>query len=146
MLVKVLALTLAAAVPAFADPGPSGRSRGLAVVPDLGSAVPVPSNPDYEVTDDGFLVFEGDIVFECESLRYEDDTLRFEKPENRAEARRRAEEAHEERVEICTEAGFPPSSTLPETGGPRPLLAPVALLACAGLLVRAIAAPREKGP
>ncbi|QIN82003.1 hypothetical protein GBA63_04600 [Rubrobacter tropicus] len=112
----VLVLTLVD--PAPADPGHD--------VPDFGSAVPVPSNSDYQITADGHLIYEGDTVIGCEDVRPD-----FVAPR----------ELYQEQAEICAQAGFPPGKALPDTGGPPLLLAPPALLLlAAGLLVRAAVA------
>ena len=107
-------LVLAVAAPAFAHPGHD--------VPDFGSAVPVPSDSDYQITADGHLIYEGDTVISCEDVQPD-----FIAPR----------EFYEEQAEICAEAGFPPGKALPDTGGLTLLLAPLALLMAAGLLVRA---------
>ena len=111
-----VALVLAVATPAFAHPGHD--------VPDFGSAVPVPSDSDYQITADGHLIYEGDMVISCEDV----DPDFIASPE-----------LYEEQAEICAGAGFPPGETLPATGGIPLLLAPLLLLLGAGLLSRAIA-------
>jgi hypothetical protein len=132
VLAVTLATMLASALPAFADPDPSTRRpQAMNDVPDFGSATRVPSNSYYEITDDGFLIYGYDSVVKCESLR----------PGNYTD-----QDLYEELVEVCTEAGFPPEGTLPETGGPLPLLLPLALLLLgAGLLARTIAPVKPRG-
>ena len=71
-----------------------------------------------ELTEDGTLLYGGDVVYECASvgsgivMPAEDSS-----PETRAELERTNERA----IELCTEAGFPPAGTgdyaLPDTGG-----------------------------
>ncbi len=70
-------------------------------VPEFDTATPLPyPYTNYAITDDGFLIEEGDIVQSCEELPYREGAL------------------HEALVKACTKAGFPPDGTLPDTGGP----------------------------
>lgn len=98
---------------------------------DLSGGAPPP--PEYQVKDDGSLVIGGDVVVSCFQIGREDPYLQADGPEARA----------------CEAAGFgtaagspsggatpaPPTSALPETGGPGSVVAfiPLALLA-GGLL------------
>ena len=102
MLAVFLIVAQAGVGPASAATDPSTRAPKADRAPDFGSATLVESNSDYEITDDGYLIYEGDMVFECRALRYEEGT---------------SLEAHKERIRICTEAGFPLKEALPETGG-----------------------------
>ncbi len=71
-----------------------------------------------EVTEDGKLIYGGDVVYDCGSvgagivMPAENSS-----PETRAELERTNERA----IDLCTEAGFPPAGTvndtLPDTGG-----------------------------
>lgn len=128
---SALALGFAVATlagPAFADPSP----RATDDVPDFGSATLVPSDSDYQITADGYLIYQDDMVVGCESVW----------PGNYTST-----ELYEEQAGICTEAGFPPKRpppsewvSLPVTGGlPLLLGSLVLLLGAAGLLARAIA-------
>jgi hypothetical protein len=116
-------LAMSAGQAALADDETGRGGRYAQDVPDFGSATPVPSDSDYEITDDGYLIYKGDMVFGCEDLG----------PEDYASAA-----LYEEQTEICAEAGFATGEALPGTGGPPLLLlAPLALLLGAGMLVRA---------
>ena len=106
----------------------------------------------YEVTDDGALIYGGDVVYQCEALVSLGAPA---KPgdEDVTEDGAAVEPLTREAVELCAEAGFPPAGAvleapaspvasagpdgaLPETGGPSlpvPLLAAVAALLAAGL-------------
>ena len=120
----VLARSAGQAALADDTPDRSVGPRHTQDVPDFGSATPVPSNSDYQITDDGHLVYQGDMVFGCEGLGPEDYT---------------SAALYEEQAEIYADAGFPPGGSLPETGGlPLLLLAPLVLLLGTGMLVRAI--------
>ena len=76
-------------------------------IPNFDSATSVPGT-DYQITDDGFLIYGGDVVIKCESVWYEDDDLKFADPDIREKERQARKEAYEEQVKVCTEAGFPP--------------------------------------
>lgn len=104
--VLLTATILLAAVLATVGPA-SAQILGSGGDPDLGSATPVPGT-GYEITDDGFLIYQGDILIPCEALDYDDSDIKFADSDVRADLRRERMEAYEERVEICTEAGFPP--------------------------------------
>lgn len=111
VLAAMLAVTLTVAAPTLARD-----------VPDFSSAERLPPpNTDYEITDDGYLIYEDDIVQSCEELPY------------------RKGASHAALVEACTESGFPPKGTLPQTGGVRFVLVPVGLLVAGGLVIRAVA-------
>lgn len=60
MVLAAVVLVLAVAAPALADPGHD--------VPDFSSAVPIPSDSDYQITADGHLIYEGDMVINCEDV------------------------------------------------------------------------------
>lgn len=100
----------------------------------------------YEVTEDGALIYDGDVEYRCRDL------VRLGAPaeENAGDVTVRGatvEPLTGEAVDLCVEAGFPPegvaTGALPETGGPASpalllalLLAPVGLTAVAGLVLR----------
>ncbi len=136
----MLVMTLIVATPAL--------TRDM---PDLDSAKELPPpNTDYQITDDGYLIEEGDIVFFCKDLEFPNyDVKRYESypPESQARIRSRYREEYDALVEACAEAGFPPASErpsdmvtlqtpLPKTGGTPFLLLPVTLLVGGGLLLR----------
>ncbi len=121
----VLATTLVVVTPAHAQ-NPS----------DFGSARPVPGHPDFEITDDGYLIYQGDMgIAKCGSVRREDYT---------------ASVLHREVVEICEKVSFSSEKAqdagttesqpqLPETGGPSLVCVSLALLYAGAVLVRTIA-------
>ena len=105
-------------------------------LPDFGSVAPVPGHPDFEKTEDGFLILQGDmVVAECGSVQRADFTSTI---------------LYNEVIEICTESassrrGSSPDGasvsqgSLPETGGP-PFVCLLALLLCSvGFVGRAVA-------
>ena len=118
------------------------------VAPPDGSAFPRNESSlysgAYEVTEDGDLIYGGDVGFECEDL------VRMGAPaepgaEDVAVDGGVVEPLTREAVELCAEAGFPPEGArlggsapsgarLPETGGPGPPAAMGLLLAGALLL------------
>ncbi|MDP9475435.1 MAG: hypothetical protein M3R38_07055 [Actinomycetota bacterium] len=135
----MLVMTLIVATPAL--------TRDM---PDLDSAEELPPpNTDYQITDDGYLIEEGDIVFFCKDLEFPNyDVKQYESypPESQAKIRQRYREEYDALVKACTEAGFPPASEtatlqtpLPKTGGPPLLLLSGALLVGGGLLIRTAA-------
>lgn len=135
----MLVMTLIVATPALTQD-----------MPNLSSAEELPPpNTDYQITDDGSLIYEGDIVLSCIDLRFPNyDVKQYESypPESQAKIRSRYREEYDALVEACTEAGFPPASEwttlqtpLPKTGGPPFLLLPVSLLVAGGLLIRVAA-------
>ena len=67
LLATTLVMMQAVSGPVFADADSSdhAKQRGAAV-PDFDSAVMVESDSDYQITEDGYLIYEGDIVFECQ--------------------------------------------------------------------------------
>jgi hypothetical protein len=112
VLAMVSSITLVVTTPAFAHP-------------DFNTAKPIPGYPDYEITDNGNLVYGGDVtVGKCDSTQ---DFAFLSKPMNKA-AR-----------EACEAAGYP--SSLSKTGGPPIILAPIALLVVCGLLIRKSTVP-----
>jgi hypothetical protein len=125
LLATTLVMMQAVSGPVFADADSSdhAKQRGAAV-PDFDSAVMVESDSDYQITEDGYLIYEGDIVFECRDLRDEEGG---------------SIEAYKERVRICTQEGFRPLGTLPDTGGPTVLPMFLALLLFCGSLCGAVA-------
>lgn len=108
VLAMVLALTLVVATPAFSQVPRADRQ------------------PDFNVTDKGWLSEGGDIAWgKCSKIPRE--VFSGELPPQAARA--------------CEEAGFPvkgsPTQTpLPDTGGPPIILVPITLLVVGGLLIR----------
>lgn len=105
VLVATLAAMLALAAPAY--PQEVVSSEDLAVDQDGNLVGPRP--PEYQVTEDGALIIDGDVLIYCSAIGLEGESAR-----------------------VCESAGFPtamddPSGTLPETGGAPPLL-PIGLL------------------
>jgi hypothetical protein len=116
--------------PAFAEADSSNHAQRPDPLPDFDSAVLVESNSDYQITEDGYLIYEGDTVFECRALRDEEGG---------------SIEAYKERVRICTQEGFRPPGSLPDTGGPPVLPMFLALLLCCSSLCGAVASWRRMG-
>jgi hypothetical protein len=91
-------------------------------IPDFGSARTLPSpNTNYEITDDGHLIKEGDMVQSCKTLEFPNFAIeQYEDyaPEAQANIRERYKRLYDALAEACTEAGFPPNGKLPRTGGP----------------------------
>jgi hypothetical protein len=107
-LAMVLAITLAVAAPALAG--------------DIATATSVPGYPDYEITDKGFLVHQGDVIVgKCGSTPTED--FAFQSKTLREQAAKACEKAEH-------------MATLTDTGGPPIILVPLALLVVGGLLIR----------
>ncbi len=71
-----------------------------------------------EVTEDGKLIYGGDVVYECESVG---SGIVMPAENSSPETRVELERTNERAIELCTEAGFPPAGTgndaLPDTGG-----------------------------
>ena len=111
VLAMVLTVTSAVATPAIA-------------VPDFATAKPIPGHPDFEITDNGNLVYQRDlIVARCGSTR---DLEALPKPLN------------EQAASACEAAGYP--SSLAKTGGLPVTLVPIALLIAGGELIRRVLA------
>ena len=143
-----MAKTVLLAVVLLAAATAPALAQGVEVAPPEGSAPPREEGSlysgAYEVTEDGELVFGGDVGFECGNLvgmgaptepGDEDVTVDGDV----------VEPLTREAVELCAEAGFlpegaglggsaPPGARLPETGGPAPPAAMGLLLAGALLL------------
>jgi hypothetical protein len=130
LLATTLMLMQVVAAPAFAEADSSDHAKRPDPAPDFDSAVLVESDSDYRITEDGYLIYEGDIVFECRDLRYEEGG---------------SIDAYKERVRICTQEGFRPLGTLPDTGGPPVLPMFLALLLCCGSLCGAVTSCRRLG-
>ena len=132
MLVATLALTLTVATSALTQD-----------MPDLSSAEELPPpNTDYQITGDGALILESDIIYDCEDLQFPNyDVKEYESysPESQAKIRGRYKEEYDALVRACTEAGYPPKDTLPQTGGVPFVLIPVALLVACGIFTRTVA-------
>ena len=109
----VLAVALAVATPAFSQVPQADRQ------------------PDFNVTDDGFLSEGGDVAWgKCSKIPRE--VFASELPPQAARA--------------CEEAGFPVKGSptqapLTDTGGPPIILISIALLVAGGLLIRKSTAP-----
>ena len=77
-----------------------------------------PPPPLLEVTEDGTLIYDGDVVFACKDVG---SGIVVPGADSRAVTRKSLERTNERAIEMCTEAGFPPSGTesvvLPDTGG-----------------------------
>ena len=71
-----------------------------------------------EVTNDGKLIYGGDVVYECESVG---SGIVIPAENSSPETRAGLERTNERAIGLCTEAGFPPAGTgddaLPDTGG-----------------------------
>lgn len=84
-----------------------------------GSERPVGS--PLEVTEDGKLIYGGDVVYECASIG---SGIVMPAPNSSAKTRAELKRTNEEAVELCTESGYAPAGTeddtLPNTGGPYP--------------------------
>lgn len=103
----VLAATLAVTMPAFAGT-------------DFATAKPISGYPDYEITDNGNLIYQRDlIVGKCGSSQ----PFAF-----------RSKSLREEAARACEKAGYP--TPLTKTGGLPIILVPIALLIAGGLLIR----------
>ncbi len=75
-----------------------------------------------EVTNDGKLIYGGDVVYECASVG---SGIVMPAQNSSPETRAELERTNERAIELCTEAGFPPAGiegdALPETGGHPPI-------------------------
>ncbi|MDP8901487.1 MAG: hypothetical protein M3N33_10185 [Actinomycetota bacterium] len=143
-------LLVAAATPAFAQGVEVAQPDGASPPREEGSLY----SGAYEVTEDGDLVYGGDVGFECEYL------VRMGAPaepgaEDVTVDGGVVEPLTREAVELCAEAGFPPRGAtfdasvasasaggtgLPETGGPAfpaPLLPAAVVPLAAGALLLA---------
>ena len=122
-LLILIFVTLSSSVgsPAMAQTADPGGTNGLPL----------------EVTEDGKLIYGGDVVYEC-AIVGSGIVMPAENssPETRAELERTNERA----IELCTEAGFPPAGTegdaLPETGGHPPIAWAALAAAASFVLVR----------
>jgi hypothetical protein len=120
VLVIVFATTLAVTTPAFAQP-------------DFNTAKPIPGHPEFEVTDNGWIIQGGDLGWgKCPSLIKETDE--HTRDSDQVQAARACEAAG------YTAKGPPtqqkPQAPLSKTGGPPIILVPIALLVLCGLLIR----------
>ena len=115
-----VALSLSVGSPAIAQTANSGATTGSPL----------------EVTENGRLIYGGDVVHECESvgpgivMPAENSS-----PETRAELKGTNEQA----IELCTKAGFPPAGTegdaLPQIGGNSPIACAVVAVAASFVLI-----------
>lgn len=111
----------------------SGGSPAMAQAANPGGPVGSP----LEVTEDGKLIYGGDVVYECAIVGSGIVMLaENSSPETRAELERTNELA----IELCTQAGFPPAGTegeaLPETGGYSPVACAALAAAASFVLMR----------
>ena len=121
-LAMVLALTLAVTTPAFA-------------LPDFNTAKPIPGYPEYEITDKGYIIQGGDLVWgKCGSLLKQTDE--HTKDFDQVQAARACEKAGYSAKGSPTQDGVEPQAPLSKTGGPPVILVPIALLIVDGLLIR----------
>lgn len=71
-----------------------------------------------DVTEDGKLIYGGDIAYECASVG---SGIVMPAENSSPETRAELERTNELAIDLCTEAGFPPAGTgddaLPDTGG-----------------------------
>lgn len=71
-----------------------------------------------EVTEDGKLIYGGDVVYECASVG---SGIVMPAENSSPETRAELERTNERAIRLCTEAGFPPAGAgddaLPDTGG-----------------------------
>lgn len=92
----------------------SGGSPAMAQADNPGGTIGFP----LEVTEDGKLIYGGDVVYECESVG---SGIVMPAGNSSPETRAELERTNERAIELCTKAGFPPAGTegdtLPETGG-----------------------------
>jgi hypothetical protein len=109
----------------------SGGSPAMAQAANPGSTIGSP----LEVTEDGKLIYGGDVVYECASVG---SGIVMPAENSSPETRAELERTNERAIELCTEAGFPPAGTegdaLPETGG-HPPIAWAALAAAASFVL-----------
>ena len=91
---------------------------------DFATAKPIPGYPDYEITDNGNLVYGGDTI-EGKCGGVEDFGFL-------------TKSLNEEAARACEAAGYPTS--LAKTGGFPIILVPIAMLVVGGLLIRKLTA------
>lgn len=65
-----------------------------------------PAPPLLEVTEDGKLIYGGDVAYECESVG---SGIVMPAPNSSPETRAELQRTNEKAVKLCTEAGFPPA-------------------------------------
>jgi hypothetical protein len=128
-LVVTLAALLALATPAYSQVS----SEDLAADEEGNLVAPRP--PEYQVTEDGTLIIEGDVLVRCAEVGTVDETLDRAAPTVRAGE----EGARNEAIQVCQDAGFSTavdvsSEMLPESGGAPPLLLTRLLLLADGAL------------
>jgi hypothetical protein len=90
-----------------------------------------------EVTEDGKLIYGGDVVYECAIVG---SGIVMPAENSSPETRTELERTNERAIELCTEAGFPPAGTegdvLPETGGYPPIAWAALAVAASFVLMR----------
>lgn len=107
----VLAMMLAKVTLAVTTPALAGN--------DFATATPIPGYPDFEITDKGFLIHEGDVIVgKCGSSQ----RFAFQ-----------SASLNDEAASACEKAGY--SATLAKTGGLPLVLAPISLLLIGGGLL-----------
>ena len=75
-----------------------------------GSMLTSGGSPKHQVEKDGTLIIEGDMLVRCaDLLPFRRNYWDGQSPT--PEARRQMRQAHNERVRVCTKAGFPPDKT-----------------------------------
>jgi hypothetical protein len=113
MVTKILVLAMVLAI-SLVVPSPAVAGT------DFATAKPIPGYPDYEITDNGNLVYGGDTIEgKCGGVEGFDFLTKS---------------LNEEAARACKAAGYPTS--LAKTGGLPIILVPVALLVLGGLLIR----------
>jgi hypothetical protein len=124
LLAMMLAVTLTVTSPALANhqDGPRLRDRLIE------------GYPDYEITDESFLVYQGDaVVGKCGSSP---QRFAFQSASLREEAASACEKASYSAKGSRTQDGEELQTQLTKTGGLPIILIPIALLAVGGLLIR----------
>jgi hypothetical protein len=134
VLAMVLAVPLAVTTPAFA-------------MPDFKTAKPIPGYPHYEITDKGWIIQGGDLVWgKCPTLLQEAD--KYTGDPDMVQAARACEKAgfSEKGSEVMVATvmettmvnGSPAAVPIPSSGGPAILLPAASLLLGSGILTYAI--------
>ena len=97
------------------------------------------SQGNYAVSEDGFLIIDGDVAILCSEVGIDGASPADQPPSGSVseEAQAQAQRARNEEIRACQAAGFPTatdvsSAALPETGGAPPLLLTGLLLLLAG--------------
>ena len=130
---KLLTLLIAmATLPTFASSA-LAQSEGDVFVPGE------PAPPLLEVTEDGTLIYGGDVVIACEEVG---SGIVVPGADSSPATRARLERTNMRAIAMCTEAGFPPSGTedaaLPDTGAISLTGLAAASLLTSGVLIRRV--------